>query len=76
MFPKYNLNKYGLKKKNLIFLILHIHFLIFLLIAVLWSRHQFKKKFSHTPPNTQTLERKAQFLLPLKDDKKLKNNER
>ena len=59
------LKKYSFKKKNLIFLILRIHVLIFSLIAVLWVRSQFKKKESlSSPPKTQSLERKAKFLTP------------
>ena len=68
MSPKSNL-----KKKNLIFLILQIHFLIFSLIGVLWVRNQFKKKFS-TKKTSQTLERKAQFFPSPKDKKQPDNN--
>ena len=70
MLPKYSLKKKS--RKNLIFLILQIHFLIFLLISVLWSRNQLKKKFSQTS-NPQIVERKATFIPPSKSDKNYKN---
>lgn len=53
-----------LKKKNkreLLFLVLRLHFLVFLLIGVVWSRSQLKKK-SLKPTEPKTLERKARIL--------------
>ena len=51
------------KKKDLIFLILQIHFLVFCLIAVLWGRQKLKKS-GLTPVNSTVKERKATFIIP------------
>ena len=75
MLPRYSFQKKS--KKDLISLILQIHFLVFCLIVVLWGRSYFKKKL-HTP-NQQILERKAQFITPSKTNRtseKPKNKER
>ena len=61
MYPKNKLEKN--KKKGLIFFIVQIHFLVFLLIGVLWVRSQFKEKLSKSS-SSKSLERKAQFFLP------------
>ena len=48
-------------KKNLIVLILHIHFLIFSLVVVLWGMRRLRERSAQSPA-PQVLERKAQFL--------------
>ena len=47
-------------KKDLIILIVHVHFLIVSLIAVLWVRGQLKERSQPT----KLLERKARLLIP------------
>ena len=64
IFPKYKVrNK---PKKDLLMLILRVFFLFFALIAVLWIRHQLKKKSSE-PSEWHVLERKAKFITPGKE---------
>ena len=54
-------------KRALFFLILRLHVLVFLLIGVLWSRNQLKKK-SLEKAQPKILERKARFI-PLDTEK-------
>ena len=51
------------KKKDLFFLILQIHFLVFCLVAVLWGRQQLKKKWP-LAAKPIAKERKATFIIP------------
>ena len=65
-------------RRYLVFLIFQIHLLIFFFVLVLWSRSQLEKGFPKTS-ESQILERKAQFLSPLEEDKtpeKLENSKR
>lgn len=59
-------------KRNLIILVLHIHFLVFSLIIVLRGMKKLKEKSTAQSFGWQVLERKARFFpaLPEKDMKK------
>lgn len=55
-------NSVNIKKKNLIILIFHIHFLILSLIVVLWGKNKLKQT-SSAGSSSQVLERKAHVII-------------